>query len=82
MLVSVIPIGNSRGIRLPKAILEQLKIEDTLEMEVDDKRLILKPVNRTPRDGWEAALKSMNKNSDDGLIIKESHETEAFEWEW
>jgi len=82
MLVSVIPIGNSRGIRLPKAILEQLQIEDKLEMEIEEKRLILKPVSRKPREGWEAAFQTMTANSDDSLIIKESHEVEAFEWEW
>lgn len=82
MLVSVIPIGNSRGIRLPKAILEQLHIEDTLEMEVEEKQLILKPVSRPPRGGWEIALRSMNTNSEDSLILKDSHEIEAFEWEW
>ena len=57
MLVSVIPIGNSKGIRLPKAILEQLNIQDKLELEVEDKQLILKPISRTPREGWEDALK-------------------------
>ena len=57
MLVSVIPIGNSKGIRLPKAILEQLNIQDKLELEVEDKQLVLKPISRTPREGWEDALK-------------------------
>ncbi len=82
MLVSLIPIGNSKGIRLPKAILEQLNIQDKLEMEVEDKRLILKPITNKPRDGWEDALREMSSNGDDGLLIPEVDEVEAFEWEW
>jgi antitoxin MazE len=82
MLVSLIPIGNSKGIRLPKAILEQLNIQDKLEMEVEEKQLILKPINNKPRDGWEEALKDMSSNNDDSLLIPEINETEAFEWEW
>jgi len=82
MLVSLIPIGNSKGIRLPKAILEQLNIQDKLEMEVKEKQLILKPINNKPRDGWEEALKEMSSNNDDSLFIPEANETEAFEWEW
>lgn len=82
MLVSLIPIGNSKGIRLPKAILEQLNIKDKLEMEVVDKQLILKPINNKPRDGWEKALKEMSSNDDNSLLIPEVNETEAFEWEW
>jgi len=82
MLVSVIPIGNSKGIRLPKAILEQLNIQDKLELEVEDKQLVLKPISRTPREGWEDALKKMSLNHDDALLIPDNNSSEAFEWEW
>jgi len=82
MLVSVIPIGNSKGIRLPKAILEQLNIQDKLELEVDDKQLVLKPIARIPREGWEDAFKQMNQNHEDNLLIADNNSLEAFEWEW
>jgi antitoxin MazE len=82
MLVSVIPIGNSKGIRLPKAILEQLNIQDKLDLEVEDKQLVLKPISRTPREGWEDALRQMSQNHEDTLLISDSNSSEAFEWEW
>jgi len=82
MLISVIPIGNSRGIRLPKAILEQLNIQDKLDMEIEDKQLILKPIFSKPRQNWEAALKQMHLNNDDTLQLPEITNSEAFEWEW
>jgi antitoxin MazE len=82
MLVSLISIGNSKGIRLPKAILEQLNIQDKLELEVGEKQLILKPINKKPREGWEESLKEMRLNSEDILLIPETSESGAFEWEW
>jgi len=82
MLVSVIPIGNSKGIRLPKAILEQLHIQDTLELEIEDKRLVLRPVARIPRDGWEAALSAMSARGEDALLVPDATAREALEWEW
>ncbi|TVR90023.1 MAG: AbrB/MazE/SpoVT family DNA-binding domain-containing protein [Spirochaetaceae bacterium] len=82
MKVSVVPIGNSKGIRLPKAILEQLNISDQLELEVENKQIILRPINKAPRSGWEEALQQMNKNQEDKLLIPETGTEEAFEWEW
>ena len=82
MLVSVIPIGNSRGIRIPKSILQQLKIEDSLELEVHDKELLLRPVNKKPRENWAEAFKNMNESSDDKILIGDLDEQVDFEWEW
>jgi antitoxin MazE len=82
MLVSVVAIGNSKGIRLPKAILEQLHITDQLEMEVEERRLVLKPVNNLPRAGWEEAFKAMHLNKEDSLMIPEDGGAGTFEWQW
>lgn len=82
MLVSVVPIGNSKGIRLPKAILEQLKISDKLELEVDNQRIILSPLAKVPRVGWSEAFVRMHGEQQDGLLLEETIDSEAFEWEW
>lgn len=82
MKVSVVPIGNSRGIRLPKAILEQLRISEHLELEVENNQIILRPINKNPRSGWEEALQKMNKNQEDRLLIPEIGTHEGFDWEW
>ena len=79
MLVSVVAIGNSKGIRLPKAILEQLHIKDQLEMEIEDKKLVLKPINRKPRSGWEDALKKMSSNNEDTFLIPEDVGSKEFD---
>ena len=82
MKVSVVPIGNSRGIRLPKAILEQLGVSDQMELEVENKQIILRPINKNRRSGWEEALQKMNKNQEDKLLIPETGTYEGFDWEW
>ena len=82
MLISVVAIGNSRGIRLPKAILEQLNIRDQLDLEVEDKQLILRPVDRKPRLGWEESLKKMAGNRDDQLLLPEDGGSMGLDWEW
>ena len=81
MLVSVISIGNSKGIRLPKTILEECHIEDQLELEVDHNEIILKPVKKKARAGWSAAFLDMHHQKDDHLLISESFKDDII-WEW
>ena len=56
MEVQIISIGNSKGIRLPKVILEKYNLEDKLELEMKDNCIVLRPV-KTPRIGWAEAFK-------------------------
>lgn len=78
MEIKVINIGNSKGIRLPKALLEQYNISDTLELILEKGRIILKPIP-VPRKGWEKSFKQMNKNGDDTLLIDDVFEDDIFE---
>lgn len=82
MLVSVVPIGNSKGIRLPKAIIEQLNVSDTLDLEVNNQQIILTPIRSKTREGWIESFQQMNQDKDDTLLIDDSIQNEAFEWEW
>ena len=80
MEISVINIGNSKGIRLPKIILEQYNISEKLELILEKGRIILKPKS-IPRRGWEKSFKQMNANGDDKLLIDDVFDDEVFE-EW
>lgn len=77
MEISVIRIGNSKGIRLAKTILEKYGIQDKVELILEEGYLILKPV-RKPREGWEASFKEMHENGDDELLIDDIFEDEDF----
>ena len=52
MQLDVVQIGNSKGIRIPKAILKQCQIEDQVDLEVEDGKIILEARKKTPRKGW------------------------------
>ncbi len=78
MEIPVINIGNSKGIRLPKAVLEQYNISDSLEMTLEKGRIVLKPKS-VPRKGWEKTFKQMHESGDDKLLIDSVFEDETFE---
>lgn len=78
MEISVIRIGNSKGIRLAKTILEKYGIQDKVELILEEGYLILKPVIK-PREGWEASFKEMHENGDDELLIDDIFEDEDFQ---
>ncbi len=71
MKTVLIRIGNSKGIRLPKPILEQCGIEDEVELEIEDDRLIVRAA-RPPRFGWSEAFAEMARRGDDSLLDEES----------
>jgi antitoxin MazE len=82
MLINIIHIGNSKGIRIPKSILEQCHIENKVDMEIEDDKIILKPIVRNPRRNWAEKFKQMHKNKDDELIIDDSIDVDMDDWEW
>ncbi len=80
MDISVVPIGNSKGIRLPKTLLEKYHIKDTVELILEKGYIIIKPKS-SPRKGWENAFKKMHSNKDDKSLMADVFEDENFE-EW
>ena len=80
MEVSVVRIGNSKGIRLSKTLLERYNIKDSVDLILEKGQIILRP-SSTPRKGWEKAFKEMNENGDDRLLFNDVFEDENLE-EW
>ena len=80
MDVSLISIGNSKGIRLSKTILEKYNMQDTIELILEKGYIILKPKTKA-RNGWDKAFKKMHENGDDKLIVVDLFKDEEFE-EW
>lgn len=80
MEVSVVKIGNSRGIRLSKTLLEKYNIRDTVDLILEKGHIILKPISQ-PRKGWDKAFEVMNANGDDQLLVDDVFEEENIE-EW
>ena len=80
MEISVIKIGNSKGIRLSKTLLDKYNIQDTVEVILEKGQIVIKPLSR-PRKGWERAFKKMAENGDDRLLINDVFDDENLE-EW
>jgi antitoxin MazE len=80
MVTAIIQIGNSKGLRLSKTILEKYNIKDKVEMILEKGRIILKPID-SPRKNWGKAFEEMSKNNDDTLLFNDVFEDENFE-EW
>jgi antitoxin MazE len=80
MEVSVISIGNSKGIRLSKTIIEKYNIKDTVELILEKGRIILQPKS-LPRKGWEKEFMKMHHNNDDAPLMPDVFEDETLE-EW
>jgi len=84
MKTNVIRIGNSRGIRIPKALLEQCHLRDEVELEVKDDHLVVRSISN-PRSGWADAFRRMHEQGDDALLDEEpvpSTQWDKTEWEW
>jgi antitoxin MazE len=81
MKASLIKIGNSQGVRIPKPIIDQCGFENEVEFEVRDHELVIKPTT-PPRKHWESAFKKMSANNDDGLLETPETRWDEEEWEW
>ena len=80
MEVSIIQIGNSKGIRFSKTIIEKYNLKDKVDLILDAGQIIIKPLTK-PRNGWEEAFKEMSEQGDDRLLFNDVFADENLE-EW
>lgn len=80
MQVPVISIGNSKGLRLSKSILDQYNIKGKVELVLEKDHIAIRPISQ-PRQGWDTAFRRMAEAGDDALLIDDVWADEAWE-EW
>lgn len=80
METAIIKIGNSKGLRLSKTILDKYNIKDKVEIILEMGQIILKPIE-SPRENWETAFEKMNSKGDDKMLMNDVFNDENFE-EW
>lgn len=80
--IDIIQIGNSKGIRIPKVILEQCHIKKAVDIAVENDKIIIMPHTAKPRKNWAQAFEKMAKNKDDKLLIEDSLDINIGEWQW
>jgi antitoxin MazE len=78
----LVPIGNSRGVRLPKLMIRDAGLGDEVELQVSEGAIIISSA-RNPREGWADAAKLLHENRADRLL-ENSTETkfDRDEWKW
>ena len=72
MKVNIVSIGNSKGIRIPKSILDQCNFNKEADLEVENNKLVIKPVKKKIRDGWVSAFRLMHERKEDVLLLDDS----------
>jgi len=92
MKVNIVQIGNSKGVRIPKTLLEQLKFEKSVEFEVLPEGLLLRPVHEkteiesAPRADWNELFRAaLAEDADDAREFADWNHaglTEFDEKEW
>jgi len=86
-MTTLTKIGNSQGIRIPKPLIQQAHLENvSLELEVLENGLLIKPVNNTGRNKWKENIEkviSKNKDTkDEGLLEELLNDNDLEDWQW
>lgn len=78
----IVKIGNSRGIRIPKVLIDQVGLEKEVEVSVQRDRLVIRPFCR-PRQNWNEQFRAMAERNDDRLLDAPTPtQWDQDEWEW
>jgi antitoxin MazE len=83
MKAELIRIGNSQGIRIPRAVIDQCGFGRRVEMRVEGENLIITRT-KAPRSGWDEAFKAMAEQGDDAPLFSDdlNDSFDRTEWEW
>jgi antitoxin MazE len=94
MKTKLVQIGNSRGVRIPKALIEQADLKGSIELDLRDGELVIRPARKrrkaNPRAGWEEAFaQAIRKNGpiaelsdDERAFLDMPNEFDEKEWTW
>ena len=80
----IVRIGNSKGIRIPKTLLEEAQLKDAVDITVENGALVVRPVRKV-REGWAEAFRAMHERGEDKLLDGwdfPNEFDESGEWEW
>ena len=82
MKARLVQIGNSRGIRLPKPLIEEAGLSSEVELRVGHGGIVILPA-RSPRSGWAEAARVLRARDEDRLLDPPAPTRfDEEEWEW
>ncbi len=82
MKAAIRRMGNSRGVLIPKPVLEQVGLEDEAEMVVENDSIVLRRPRKNAREGWAEASRKIAMADDDRLVWPEfaNEDDAALKW--
>ena len=80
--IAVRAIGNSKGVVIPKIILEQSGIQEIVEMSVDGEKIVLSKPKNTVREHWAQDALKLAKAREDELVLGDFANEEDGDWVW
>ncbi len=71
MQVAIRTMGNSKGILIPKPILEQTGLQGAADLQVVNGVIEIRPLRRNPREGWAVHSQRLAQTGEDALVWPE-----------
>jgi len=82
MKTRLVRIGNSRGVRLPKPLIDQAGLTDEVELELHGNTIVI-AAQKSPRSGWAEAAQRLHAEAGDHLLEASTPTRfDETEWQW
>ena len=82
MKTKIVRIGNSRGVRIPKPLLQRSGLPEEVVLRVVDGTIVIE-ASKGPRAGWaEAAAAAADAGDDELLAPTGATYFDESDWEW
>lgn len=81
MRAELIRIGNSRGVRIPKPLIEEVGFGDSVDLRVEDGKIILAK-QQVPREGWAEAFHAAGATASSELLLEGANQFDEEDWRW
>jgi antitoxin MazE len=82
MITTIRRLGNSRGVIIPKPLLEEAGLEKEAEIALERGAIVLRKPQQSPRQGWAEASRKLAEAGDDKLVWPEfaNWDDENLQW--
>ncbi|MEX5214821.1 MAG: AbrB/MazE/SpoVT family DNA-binding domain-containing protein [Nitrospiraceae bacterium] len=82
MKAQIVRIGNSKGIRIPKTLLQEAQLEGEVDLQAEPGRILISKTTK-PRAGWAEAARRMRERDEDQLLDQPTPTRfDKEEWKW
>ena len=73
MKTSIRKMGNSQGVLIPKPFLAKMGmlVDDDIDIDIEDDKIVIRKLEKRPREGWAEASQKIAAAQDDGLVWPE-----------